>query len=172
MPSRLTLIPIEPQPVISPDGSLAFWQGGVYQTKWFKSISNLLNHAPHRVGDKLPVKEACAFIPGLSPSLQRKPHYFADGPLPTVGERHDSGLLQRCPAAEMPDWAVRRWKVVTRVKAVQWKGVTPEMIWEAGHHDHGAFMNAIAHADEKPITLTPETWLWAVWAEEQEQQDG
>ncbi len=55
-------------------------------------------------GDRLWVREHHARV-AANPFCV--PHYFANGPMPTMDARHDAGLLRSYPSIHMPRWASR-----------------------------------------------------------------
>ncbi len=65
-------------------------------------------------GDVLWIRETYARIPGDDIPLHRI-HYLADGPIPSVAERHDAGLLKVYPSIYMPRWACRAVQTVLTV---------------------------------------------------------
>ncbi len=73
-----------------------------------------LNHCPYgQVGDRLWVRETHARA-GNDPCTPV--HYIADGPMPTMDERHDAGLLEKKPSNHMPRWASRINLEITGVR--------------------------------------------------------
>jgi len=64
------------------------------------------------IGDRLWVREKHARMP----EGWCQPHYMADGPLPTISDRHDAGLLRVYPSIHMPRWASRITLEITGVR--------------------------------------------------------
>jgi hypothetical protein len=81
-----------------------------------------------RVGDTVAVREAVAW------DGQRitRVHYLADGPIPSIDERHDAGLLRRYAPNKMPPHAVRLKPTLTAVRVARVQGVTAEETLAAG----------------------------------------
>ena len=77
-------------------------------------------------GDLLWVRETHARIPHIM-SVFAGVHYFSDGPMPTISECHDAGLLKKYPSIHMPKWAARIWLEIT--------GVMVERVQEISHAD-------------------------------------
>jgi len=67
----------------------------------------------YRAGDRLWVKETHARYPEGDLCL---PHYMADGPIPSISDRHDAGLLIKYPSIFCPRWASRLTLTVTDVR--------------------------------------------------------
>lgn len=88
------------------DAGDGFWQqcyrdntGAIHSKSW-------LSKCPYgKPGDRLWVRERHARIPGMVG--MHAIHYFADGPMPTVEQRHDAWLLRSYPSIHMPRWASR-----------------------------------------------------------------
>lgn len=71
---------------------------------WHLDDQNAVQACPFgQPGDRLWVREKHARTE--EPYIQ--PHYLADGPVPTISERHDAGLLRVFPSIHMPRWASR-----------------------------------------------------------------
>lgn len=66
-------------------------------------------------GDRLWVRETHARY-GHGVIGLHSVHYMADGPLPTIDERHDASLLRVYPSIHMPRWASRITLEVTAVR--------------------------------------------------------
>ena len=79
-----------------------------------------LNYAP---GNRLWVKETHARYPEGDLCL---PHYMADGPIPSISDRHDAGLLIKYPAIFMPRWASRLTLAVTDVRVQRLQDITED----------------------------------------------
>jgi hypothetical protein len=86
--------------------------------------AGMLNAYPYycpygKIGDRLWVREFHARIPGMQGLHQV--HYMVDGPIPSISERHDAGLLRTYPSIHMPRWASRITLEITdiRVQRVQ-----------------------------------------------------
>ena len=75
-------------------------------------------------GDRLWLREHHARIPGNDG--WHEPHYFADGPLPTVDQRHDAGLLHSYPSIHMPRWASRINLEITGIRVERLHAIRAE----------------------------------------------
>lgn len=74
-------------------------------------------------GDRLWVRETHARIPG---NEFAQVHYIADGPIPSISERHDAGLLRVFPSIHMPRWASRIALEVVELRVERVQDITPE----------------------------------------------
>jgi hypothetical protein len=74
-------------------------------------------------GDRLWVKEHHARIPNYPIC---RVHYFADGPMPSLDERHDAGLLKSYPSIFMPRWASRILLEVVSVRVERLQEISEE----------------------------------------------
>lgn len=74
-------------------------------------------------GDQLWVRETFYICPNNRFST---PHYCADGPLPSLSERHDVGLLKKYPSIHMPRWASRIQLEVTDIRVERLQEITEE----------------------------------------------
>jgi hypothetical protein len=82
----------------------------------------LLKLCPYgRIGDRLWVREHCAIQQGNRVS---NPHYFAEGPMPSLDDRHDAGLLKSKPSIHMPRWASRISLEITGVRVERLNEIT------------------------------------------------
>lgn len=77
--------------------------------------------APYQVGDRLWVREAFA-----DSGCSWPPHYMADGPLPSISERHDAGLLKVHPSIHMPRRASRLTLGVTAVRVQRLQDISED----------------------------------------------
>jgi len=73
------------------------------------------------IGERLWVRETHARIPSQQLT---QPHYFADGPLPSIDDRHDAGLLRTYPSIFMPRWASRITLEITDVRVHRLKDIS------------------------------------------------
>jgi hypothetical protein len=77
-----------------------------------------------KAGDRLWVRETHARIPGMIGA--HVVHYMADGPIPSISERHDAGLLRTFPSIHMPRWASRLLLEITEIRLERVQDITED----------------------------------------------
>lgn len=117
-----------------------------------------------QVGDRLWVREKHARIPGMTG--MHLPHYFADGPIPTIDIRHDAGLLGTYPSIHMPRWASRITLEITGVRVERLQDISEEDAVAEGlsciSKDGATYKYGIADRDGLPGN-DDFGWHWFQW---------
>lgn len=153
------------------DGSFSFETAGG---------STLVKCPYGKPGDSLWVRETHARCPG---NMFTPPHYLADGPMPSISERHDAGLLRTFPSIHMPRWASRIDLLITGVRVERLQDISEADAaaeglkswphkggraygYDGGLQDgHGSARGAFWHLWESingPESWSANPWVWVV----------
>jgi hypothetical protein len=132
----------------------------------------MLEQCPHgQIGDRLWVKETHARD---KHGQEHVPvYYMADGPLPTLDERHDAGLLRKYPSIYMPRWASRITLEITDVRVEQVQdislndqrdeGVHAASEWTINNHKRTTFAFLWDNInDKRGFGWDSNPWVWVV----------
>lgn len=132
------------------------YNGGPQWCWWGKPGTDVHNKVAHHIGqvcpygkpgDRLWVRERHA----RTDAITTIPHYFADGPLPSISYRHDVSLLQSYPSIHMPRWASRITLEIVNVRVERVQEITED---DAKSEGAPVGFRTVIPVDGKPVGAT------------------
>ncbi|MDX9893880.1 MAG: hypothetical protein RBS34_00440 [Desulfofustis sp.] len=105
------------------------------------------------------------------------PHYFADGPLPSISDRHDAGLLRSYSSIHMPRWASRITLEIVGVRVERLQKISNQDViaegifavrnkeWDIANFPEWKrdFDDAVARGEKPPVGPSPRLAFSKLW---------